>query len=551
MSRTPVVLRPVWRVLPCLALAALGWLGPSASGEVPIVEVRVRRVEQHGSRLAVDVPAPRWGSSQSRLIVVQAGQPLGWFEPVAVGREGGAFVSRRGLDLPAETEGLRAWVIGPDIVAALRPRWPVDAEFRAKIEGVGLGADSVWIDAGCNQGVVIGDCWWRRVNGQPVARYDVRLVDSAVCFCRVQALAAGLGPARGDIVSLWPGPRQRRIGRAATAVSFVEPASDGQTVWVAAPPRVAAPVEARLDFYRAGNYVGSGVVERRDRRFWYARTLSAAGLGDVRVGDDAVVRTSADLHHRRFSARVFELTPAGCLINAGEIDGLSAGDVGTVYRAGREIGRVKLLKVQRGYSVARLEPGDEHVATTQPTSSSVPAPGRGSDGLQRLDEVCFGPRQRPLLTLGAITRVVEGTLFSAQVTGAAPLLTPLAVRHAGRVIGVAVLLDVTDRRALGFVLACSLTEFPAAGDELALAPDLVSRGEQPARFAETGWHWRARRRHDWRAKESGPTGESRRGFANTRAPLRCAVPDSHGPTSGGAGVSGPPVPEAPACSVRG
>jgi len=226
-----------------------------------------------------------------------------------------------------------------------------------------------------------------------------------------------------------------------------------------------------VDFRRAGDYIGSGVVERRDARFWYVRTLPGACAGDVHVGDDALIRTVADIRNRRISARVVELASAGGLINAGEIDGLSAGDVGTVYRAGNLIGRVRLTKVQRAYSVAQLTEGSEGPDASQAAQSGESQPRTKTEGLQRLDEVHFGHPPPPPVTLGVIERVVDRTLFSARLANGSgpPLLTPLVLRRVDRTIGVAVLLDVMDGRALGLALARSLTELPAAGDELRLS----------------------------------------------------------------------------------
>ncbi len=69
--------------------------------------------------------------------------------------------------------------------------------------------------------------------------------------------------------------------------------------------------------------------------------------------------------------------------------------------------------------------------------------------------------------------MVDGTLFSARVeaTRVAPLHAPLAVRRAGRTIGVAVLLDVVDGRALGFAVARSLTVPLETGDVLTVSPE--------------------------------------------------------------------------------
>lgn len=455
-----------------LALVALGWGRADADGDAPIARIELRPIGSVGPRPVVAVAdLPEWGAG-GRVAVACDGEPLGWFEEVGGGDDRSMFVSRQAVSADFASGSLRAWVIGPDSVAHFRDAWPFHAQLRARIETVGLGDHSVWIDAGTHQAVQVGDCWWYRAAGQPVARYDVRLVGGNVCYCRAVSLVAGLRPRRGEMVSLWPAPGLRGTGRAVSAVSFVETSEDDQVVWVAAPPTVNTPAEARVGFHRGGSYVGSGMVERRDARFWYVRTLPAACVGDIHVGDDALIRTVTDIRSRRISARVFELGSAGGLINAGEIDGLSVGDVGTVYRAGRRIGRVRLTKVQRAYSVAQLIERSERPDTSQSTHSGELQPQAKTKGLQRLDEVRFGHPPPPPVTLGVIERVVDRTLFSARLAdgSSAPLLTPLVLRRADRAIGVAVLLDVMDGRALGLALARSLTELPATGDELRLSP---------------------------------------------------------------------------------
>ena len=130
----------------------------------------------------------------------------------------------------------------------LRPELTSDAGALARFtREAKAAAASVWIAAGDRHGVAVGDCWWQRVSSQPVARYDVLWAGDDVCFCRVAPLVAGLQPARGAVVSLWPTPGQRRAGRATTAVAFIEDADLGQIAWVAAPPRVDVPDEPRVD----------------------------------------------------------------------------------------------------------------------------------------------------------------------------------------------------------------------------------------------------------------------------------------------------------------
>lgn len=460
--------RTTSRVMPWIACAVLGWGGAGLVADVPVTRVELRAVANVNGRSAVDVAGLGVWATGGRLAVFHAGEPLGWFEEFPGGGDQRMFVSRQVTDLHMEATLTRAWLVAPDLVAHCRTTWPPDGQIQARIETIGLANASVWIAAGANHGVTPGDSWWCRVAGQPVARYDVRWTAGDVCHCRAVSLVADWQPRRGQIVSLWPAPGLEGAGQASTAVSFVETRESDQLVWVAAPTKVDTPAEARVDFHRGGSYVGSGVVERRDARFWYVRTLPAAGSGPIGIGDDAVIRTVADIRQRRIFARVFEVKPTGGLINAGEIDGLSVGDVGAVYRAGSRVGLVRLTKVQRGYSVVQLTEGRESTVSSRAAPRAESQPRREAEALRRLDEVRFGDPPPTPATLALIQRVVDQTLFSARLApgSKAPLLTPLAVRRAGATIGVAVLFELADGCALGFAIASSLSELPAAGDEL-------------------------------------------------------------------------------------
>jgi hypothetical protein len=128
--------------------------------------------------------------------------------------------------------------------------------------------------------------------------------------------------------------------------------------------------------------------------------------------------------------------------------------------------------VQHGYAVVRLLDVHESdgIAATVPLAEAQP--GNESAGLEPLDEVRFGQPLPAAETLGVIEQVVDQTLFSARLVPGrnAELRAPLGLWRGGRTIGVAILLEVIDRRALGFVVSGSLTELPMVGDELSLSP---------------------------------------------------------------------------------
>jgi hypothetical protein len=71
---------------------------------------------------------------------------------------------------------------------------------------------------------------------------------------------------------------------------------------------------------------------------------------------------------------------------------------------------------------------------------------------------------------------VAPTLFTVRLAAPAPpLATPLAVRAAGRTVGVAVLLTADESQAGGFALRCSTTRSFAIGMQLVVEADPQKR----------------------------------------------------------------------------
>lgn len=441
-------------------------------------------------QVRVTPPADATLTAGSELVLAEHIHPravANWIEDAP---DGPTFAVPTGVTLPEDLRGWRGWILPPDVLGTLVDHWPASADLQAEIDSVGPGGASVWVRAGSNQGVRAGDHWWLRVGGQPAASFDVRHVAADVCFCGVTQLARDMALSPGRVVALWPGPGQRRSGRATSAVAFLEERGSGTRVWIAAPVGADCPPEPHVEFYRGGRYVGHGLVEQRDERFWFARLLPTAADVTERsgvnaraispasipatqtvptsppapavapprlcVGDDVVIRTQADIEARRFVARVFDLAPAGALITAGEADQLATGDVLTAYRNGAEIGRVAVRMVQRSY--AAVGPPDSEVAP--------------AFELRVGDELRVGPLPPPPVVVGSVHQVTGESLFTARLTSAAPPPgTPLSVRAAGRTVGVALLLATSGGEAGGIVLPSSQTRPLAPGMQLIIEPD--------------------------------------------------------------------------------
>lgn len=441
-----------------VAAVALG-LGVGAAGRAAVVpEVVVKRVAgPAGVELRCEAnPALAGGD---RVLLTVGVRPWGWAvrgqefeEPDLLRADAGA--------LPPQEDAVRGWLVRRDLVAELLTEWPDEGALEAELDTAGPGARSAWVRAGSDWGIRVGESWWRRVGGQPVARYDVRWVGPGVCFCAMTPLASAVPLRQGQRVALWPTPGERRDGRATTAVAFIESRGHEPLVWVAAPLGAACPTETHLDFFHEDRYVGYGVVERRDDRFWYANLVArrrgdefasfAPPVGELSVGDRVVVRTQADIDAGRLVMRVFELTPAGALLNAGENDGLRAGQRLTLYRAGSAAGTADVRRTQRSYAEIVAVAGD----------GGPPLELRVDDEL-RLTAPPAGWR-----CVGALDEVRGGDLFTARLSAEVALRQVLAVRDGERTIGVACVVTVDGLLAGGFVFACSLTAPPRSGQLL-------------------------------------------------------------------------------------
>lgn len=392
----------------------------------------------------------------ARLVLADGLEPLGWCEGLAGGATRCWRLAGERLP-PVPVDRLRAWVIDPTTVSRTMAAWPVEADVSATVDSIGPGARMVWVAAGERQEVSVGDVWLRRGGGQPLARLEAFFVTPSLTACRVVPLVSDLRLAAGDGVSRWPTPAARRAGLVRSAVAFVEEAGDAQMLWIAAPPGTDPQAAASVDVFRDGRYVAFAPIERRDDRFWFARTLPAAAAGPARVGDDVRVRSGASVA-ASLTARVFRMTPEP-LITAGEQDGLAAGVAGEVYRDNRRIGSVRVVSVQPTYAVVRAEPAEAV--------------------LERLDEVRFGPPPPDETLVGRVSAVVDRTLLQVELDGARRANTePLAVRSpAGRLLGVGLVIAQEGDVALAIVPEASLTA-PIAPASLLLRRGAASGTEQ-------------------------------------------------------------------------
>lgn len=439
------------------ALLAICAFGGSAAAEPPasLVEIIVTRE----SPIAVETRDTN-GAAGTRILICDASTPLGWVFP----ENGGKFIG--GWSLPADSRtALRGILVKSNYFNGLGCAVGGDTRWNVTINSVGPGGINAWINAGNNFGVQVGDRFWLREAGQPLVRLDVRMVAETVSFCRVVRLAAGAQISAGSEVASWIRGADEPAGRRLrSAVSFVEGGVESPVVWIAAPTDAGAGDEPRVEFYRDGGYVGFGIVERRDPRFWYVRPLLAACIEPIRVGDDVHVRTTGDSQSRPFSARVFAHTGEGFLITAGEPDGLRAGDIGLLLRRGAPIGQVEVKRAQGGYATCVRK--SERVDAGRPNLVAEVETGGGGSAVN-LDEVRFGPIAAKAETVAIVTSVSADAFAAAlSVDSAGGVARGLKIRQDGRTIGVAVLVPLGADRGVGFVVPETMTAPLAPGAEL-------------------------------------------------------------------------------------
>jgi hypothetical protein len=446
-----------------------------------LTRLEIQHVDWSARHIVVARPPGLALPAGSELLLCLGVEPRAWATLAGATPQEATFEIRdTGARLEPQAD-LRAYLAPGDLVAALLVDWPPHAMLNLEIDSLGPAAHSVWLHGGRNLGLWTGDTCLLRIGGQPAARIDLRFVGPDMSFGAVVPLVADLRLKAGGTVALWPSPGETRTGSASSAVSFIEAVDRNPVVWVALPPSVRCPPEPHCDYLRDSSYLGYGVVTRQDDRFGYASftplatarstgQASAPGTSGsqpttaetrpaasqpatLRVGDDVLIRTTADIEQRSFAARVFETAATGLLVDAGENDGLSVDQQATVYRDGTALGRVEIRRVQATYAEVR----------------PVPRPGEAPCEPHVGDELRFRPPPRPATALGTIATVTDKTLITVQLVAAdPPLATPLAVVAGTRTIGVAVLVAADGTSAGGFILPCSVTAPPAPGMQLTL-----------------------------------------------------------------------------------
>ncbi|MFO0839310.1 MAG: hypothetical protein U1D55_12400 [Phycisphaerae bacterium] len=443
-----------------------------------LTKVSDARLERDGTRLVV--LSPREAAARCpHVVLFSPDGPVGRYDHI--GDDGAAPVFARAEPPPLpssreeavergewrtasdrESPPLRAWLVPGEYSSGWAGVWPASVGAFATVDAIGLGQRSVWLGIGSDAGVALGDVWLMRLAGQPVARAEARFVDREMTNCRITPLAAKVQFTPGQRFQQWSPRGGRKDGPITSAVAFVTRRAGDPEAWIAAPPLTPQEGETPVEFRRRGAYVGQGVVERREERFWHVRLLAGACIGEVRVGDNAVVRAAGDLLAGRAAARVFEISEGGALINCGEFDGVTFGQPGVAWRDGERLTEVLVGRVQRGFCVVRPRDPESGVA------------------LRALDEVLFAPRPPPPRVVGMIEQVTDDICLAVSLPrgGETDRDRLYAVVDGTRTIGAAALVYIDGTRGLGVLLPASTDERATAG--MMLVEDSRSTGVAPA-----------------------------------------------------------------------
>ncbi len=440
----------------CVLVMLAGWVRPVAGQLVGLERADPVRVEESGLSTPQSAVAD---SSADRLLVVGAGE-VGWLVPAGGTASRSLWRSAAAENPPLTSDSAlwRAWRVRPTIVGETAGRWPESAALFARIDEVGPTGEGVWLAVGEWAAVRVGDRFWLRQAGQPVARFEVRTVTPDVCYAQCVPLADGWGPHRDEWVERWPAPPLSRQFPPATAVAFVEQGQGDPMAWVAAPGPLWSAGELRFDFVRDGRYVGFGMFERGDARFWQIRTWPAACVGPPQVGDLALARSEDSLNAGRACGRVFNIDGRTALITAGELDHLTRDSLLSVTRAGVPVGKVRVARVQSTYSeVQRVSEGDGPLHLLDEVRVR-PEPGTERLSVARIESVngqawLADPLEPLERDAGAIARL---------------LLQPLAIQRDGVTIAVGMTVTSEQGRSAGFVLPSSSTRPIQPGDTLVL-----------------------------------------------------------------------------------
>lgn len=521
------------------ALLAAAPAAPRAA--LHFTEVDVRTTPLRSELIWTTAEAARSLPPQAQMIVSDGLRPIGVASlqpsagPIAIFELPDAALSRVHGD-----SRLTGWLVPADLVATLAVDWPGDAPRTATIDSLGPGIATAWLDVGegFDDAGEAGDMnagsapqratgpstsdatgaalasattaatpatYWIRSAGQPACRFDVVFSRRGLAFARVVPLAASLRLGAGQTAAAWPAPGSQRAGRLESAVGYISREAGRPLAWVAAPPTADVPPDPHIDLLRDGRWLGYGSVQRADDRFWYVAVQSSPG-GEPRVGDTAKVRTLTEIAQRRFVAHVFDLAPAGALIDAGEADGLAVGQDAVVYRDGSVLTRVEVVQVQRGYAivqpVGRAAPTTRDAALSSaaaetpakststaapPTSPSTAAPPTSTEtapagsllalvspptgpslapAVAAGDEVWFAPPPAAPAIIGVVDAAVDDALVLVELEGDPPLGEPLLIRDRHRTVAAVILVAADASRASGYVVPHSLDGALVAGFEV-------------------------------------------------------------------------------------
>lgn len=414
-----------------LLVISYGYLVAAASGGPTklFVDLGDVSVAVDGDVAVIRAPE-RPDGDQWRLLTGSEDDLVGWFDYDQTQKD----YRRHGAERVVPPARVQAWLVPRNVLALARDSWPETVPLRAAIDSLSPGGRGGWIRAEAADELAVGQSWWVRAQGQPVARMTIVFADSDLAYGRLTPLAAEAIIAPGQVLERWVSANP---GRYRTGVCSV---ADGATVWIAAPSGLPANGQ-RVVFMRHGEPVGRGTLTRADDRFGYVTRSPGTRADSVRVGDQAVVEPLGAASARL--GAVFAESADRPLVDVGEIDGLTLGEQGVLSRDGEPIGSVTVARLQKSYAGISW-------------SGTSPRPG---------DRVQFGPRPDKFPET-EIEAVADGSVFVARRHGAVPVGGVLVVRDEAGVVGAVALVFADGGRLIGFAIDGATRRALLPGDRI-------------------------------------------------------------------------------------
>lgn len=240
--------------------------------------------------------------------------------------------------LPGIVAGTPATILRGSELQALRDELPPGVTIRSKVVRVPPGHHTAWINTAETAGLRSGDQLFVTRAGIPIARGRLALLEPDAALATLEPLVDNAIPEADDAIELWPAPADARWGRLNSTVLQVEDvrSKEGALLSIAGSAEDGLTEGRLVDITRGRSFVGVAVVVQVSSPLSKARMIPAATARELDaradVGDSAVVRASVGETPVPLVVPVLRVEEGYCLIGAGEVDGLQAGEKFVIRR---------------------------------------------------------------------------------------------------------------------------------------------------------------------------------------------------------------------------